>query len=59
LLTCFSGSRQTVLKALEKDILYLVIVVVFIRRKKEKEELDVCVEDKKSRFSIFGNRKRC
>jgi len=30
----------------------------FIRRKKEKEELDVCVEDKK-RFSIFGNRKRC
>jgi hypothetical protein len=37
----------------------LVIVVVFIRRKKEKEELDVCVEDKKSRFSIFGNRKRC
>lgn len=59
MLTCFSGSRQTVLKALEKDILYLVIVVVFIRRKKEKEELDVCVEGKKSRLSIFGNRKRC
>jgi hypothetical protein len=31
----------------------------FIRRKKEKGELDVCVEDKKSRLSLFGNRKRC
>jgi len=31
----------------------------FIKRKKEREGLDVCVEDKKSRFSLFGNRKRC
>jgi len=35
-----------------------VIAVGFIKRKKGKEGLDVCVEGKK-RFSIFGNRKRC
>jgi hypothetical protein len=36
-----------------------VVTVSFIKRKKGKRDPDVCVEGKKSVFSILGNRKRC
>jgi hypothetical protein len=36
------------------------VCAVFIKRKKERKEgLDICIEDKKGRFSLFGSKKRC